>query len=132
MMARTRACARGCELMQCLVSVTVEYLFYLGWSASRLPPPVHSTPPSAPAHRCLRHHRYDLLSVEGFAVALRVFMQLMPPPAYRHVGEPLVMKVGGSVEAVRCVSSTAWRGRGGRGVFSRCAVSRHFPSLANH
>jgi len=46
-------------------------------------------------------NRYDLLSVEGFAVALRVFMQLMPPPAYRHVGEPLVMKVGDSVKAVR-------------------------------
>eukprot|EP00668_Euglena_longa_P048415 GGOE01065483.1.p1 GENE.GGOE01065483.1~~GGOE01065483.1.p1 ORF type:complete len:603 (+),score=167.74 GGOE01065483.1:166-1809(+) len=46
-------------------------------------------------------NRYDLLSVESFAVALRVFMGVMPPPHYRLVGEQHVMKVSASVKGVR-------------------------------
>ena len=46
-------------------------------------------------------NRYDLLSVESFAVALRVFMEKIPPPVYKLVGEQHAMKVGKSVESVR-------------------------------
>eukprot|EP00667_Euglena_gracilis_P007906 EG_transcript_7994 len=46
-------------------------------------------------------NRYDLLSVESFAVALRVFMGAMAPPQYRLVGEQHVMKVSASVKGVR-------------------------------